>query len=324
VRGASRVLARRLFRAVATLVALTAVTYFMIEFSIEGGVAAVVLGACPRDSIAGFCGEIVERYRLDDPVPLRYLKWLGDALQGDLNRSSVTDQPVLSTILDKAPITTELALVAILLAVIVAVPLGVYSAYRDDTTQGRAVSSMVQTMQSIPVFVSGLFLIWLMGEKLMLLPSSGWVRISDSVAGNLKTLILPATTLALAEIGVFARVIRADLIATFDEEFVTAAKSKGLGTTYMMFRHVLRPSSLGLLTVIGLNVSALLGGAVVVEIVFGIGGIGPKLFEAILNRDIYLIQGFTLYIGGIFVAVNMLVDYLYGLVDPRLRDSLAR
>jgi len=324
VRGASKVLAKRLLRAVATLVGLTALTYFMIELTIDGGVAAVVLGACPPDSTAGFCGEIVERYRLNDPVPIRYLKWLGDALQGDLNRSSITDQSVLGTIADKAPITTELALAAIGLAVAAAVPLGVYSAYRHQTMQGRAVSALVQTMQSIPVFVSGLFLIWLVGEKLTLLPSSGWVRLTDSVTGNLKTLILPAATLALAEIGVFARVIRADLIATFDEEFVTAAKSKGLGTVYLMFRHVLRPSSLGLLTVIGLNVSALLGGAVVVEIVFGIGGIGPKLFEAILNRDIYLIQGFTLYIGGIFVAINMVVDYVYGIVDPRLRDSTAR
>ena len=315
---------RRLLRAVATLVGLTALTYFMIELTIDGGVASAVLGACPRDATTGFCGNIIEQYRLDDPVPVRYLKWLADVFQGDLNRSSAGDIPVLDIITDKAPITTELALVSLLLAVAAAIPLGVFSAYRQHNRDGKAVSSAVQTMQSIPVFVSGLFLIWLFAEQLRWLPASGWVRPTDSLSGNLETLILPSVTLALAEIGVFARVIRADLITTFDEGFVNAAQAKGLSPRYLMFRHVLRPSSLGLMTVVGLQLSTLLGGAVVVEIVFGIGGIEPKLLEAILNRDIYLVQGITLYIGAIFVFVNMVIDYLYSLVDPRLRSGLVR
>lgn len=321
--SAARFFARRVVRGAATLVALTALTYFMIELTIDGGVAAVVLGACPDDATTGFCGAIVERYRLNDPVIVRYLKWLADVLQGDLNTAASNGEPVLDVITHRATITTQLAVSAIVLAVVVAVPLGVFSAYRHRTRAGRAVSTGVQVAQSIPVFVSGLFLIWLFAEWIDWLPASGWVRLSDSVTGNLETLVLPATTLALAEIGVFARVVRADLLETFESEFVAAARAKGLSDRYLMFRHVLRPSSLGLLTVVGLNLSTLLGGAVVVEIVFGIGGIGPRLLEAILNRDVYVIQGVVLYIGAIYVLISAIIDYCYSLIDPRITDAVA-
>ena len=316
---------RRIVRGIWTLIALTALTYFMIEWTIDGGVGAVVLGGCPRDAETGFCAQIIERYRLNDPVWLRYLKWLGDAFTGDLNTSSRGSlrggQEVTEVIGHRVSITTQLALTSIVLAVIISVPLGVYSAYRDHHWSGRSVSLAVQAMQSVPVFVSGLFLIWVFAEQLGWLPASGWTRISDSYSGNFKTLILPSFTLAFAEIGVFARVIRADILETFGAEFVSAAKAKGLSDRYLMFRHVLRPSSVGLLTVIGLNLSTLLGGAVIVEIVFGIGGIGPQLFEAILTRDIYLILGITLYIGAIYIAISGIVDYVYSKVDPRIIDA---
>jgi len=314
---------RRILRGIATLIALTVITYFMIEWTIDGGVGAVVLGGCPRDAVGGFCGQIIEQYRLNDPVWLRYLKWLGDVVTGDLNSTSRNGQPVTEVIGHRAPITTQLALTSIVLAVVISVPLGVFSAYRDEHWSGRMVSSVVQMMMSVPVFVSGLFLIWLFAEQLGWLPASGWTRLTDSYTGNFTTLMLPAFTLAFAEIGGFARVVRADIVETFSAEFVSAAKAKGLSPRYLMFRHVLRPSSVGLLTVIGLNLSTLLGGAVVVEIVFGIGGIGPQLFEAILNRDIYLIQGITLYIGAIYVVVSGLVDFVYTKIDPRIIDAAA-
>jgi peptide/nickel transport system permease protein len=314
-------IASRVGRGIGTLIALTALTYFMIEWTIDGGVGAVVLGGCPRDATEGACARIIEQYRLDDPVPIRYLRWLGDAFTGDLNVTARNGGSVLDAIRHRAPITTELALAAIVLAVVVSVPLGVFAAYKDTSWKGKSVSYFVQVMQSVPVFVTGLFLIWVFSERLGVLPASGWTRISDSLTGNLKGLILPAVTLAFAEIGVFARVIRADILDTFGEEFVSAARSKGLSARYLLFRHVLRPSSAGLLTVIGLNLSTLLGGALIVEIVFGIGGTGPLLFEAILARDIYMIQGMTLYIGAIYVTVSGIVDYIYSVVDPRIIDA---
>lgn len=310
---------RRVAAGILTLVGVTFLTYLMLDWSIDGGAGSVVLGACPRDAVEGPCGEIIDKYRLDDPVVVRYVKWLGDAVTGDLNETQRRNQAdVMEIILDKAPITTQLAATAIILAVIVAVPLGVFGALRADRPAGQATSALVQVLQTLPVFVTGLLLIWLFAEQWGVLPASGWTRLTDSVSGNLEALALPAITLAMAEVGAFARVVRADLVETMNAEFVQAARAKGLPTRQLMFRHVLRPSSLGLLTVVGLNASSLMGGALIVEIVFGLGGIGPELFDAILARDIYLTVGMTAYVGLVYVVLSTLVDVIYGWIDPRI------
>ncbi len=301
-----------------TLVGVTMLSFVLLEWSIEGGIGAVVLGACPRDAVAGPCSDIIDTYRLNDPLLVRYFWWAADAARGDLNTAMLDGVAVSEVITHRWTITTQLALQAIVLAVGLAIPLGVYSAYADEAAGGRLVSGAVQTFQSIPAFVSGLVLIWIFSEQLGWFPATGWTRLSDSWSDNLRRSVLPTITLALAEIGVFARVARADLLSTFGADFVQAATAKGLPPRSVLFRHVLRPSSLGLVTVVGLNLSALLGGAVIVEIVFGIGGLGPRLFEAIMIRDIYVVQGITLYLGVVYVSINALVDVVYRVLDPRV------
>ncbi len=175
--------------------------------------------------------------------------------------------------------------------------------------------------QSIPVFLTPIFLIWLFALELQWLPAVGWTRISDSLTGNLRGLVLPVTALVFAEVGVVGRVIRADVLRVLREDYVTAAFAKGMSTRYVVFRHALRPASLGLLNVIGANIGSLLSGAVIIEIIFGIGGLGQVLLEASLNRDLYLVLGLTTYMVVVYVLLNTIVDLAMLSLDPRLRRS---
>lgn len=307
-----------LLRLIATLLAVTFLTFAMVAL-IPGDVVDTILGTGPREP--GVEEQIRSDLNLDDPFLVRYFAWLGDAVTGDLGDSYVTDQPVADTISQRVPVTAQLAIMAILIAVLVAIPIGVLGAYKQSKWQDSTTSAAVQVALSIPNFIVGIFLIWLFAVQWDLLPASNWSRLSDGIGANLRTSIMPAIALALGTMAVFSRLIRSDMIRTLQEDFILSARSKGLSDRYILFRHALRPSSLSLMTIVGISFGALLGGTVVIETLFAIPGLGFSLINAINGRDIVLIQGITVFIAVMFIIINTVVDLLYAVLDPRIRRS---
>ena len=208
------------------------------------------------------------------------------------------------------------------MAVVFAVPLGIIGAYKQSRWPDTLSSAGVQVALSVPNFITGIFLIWLFAVKLNWLPASNWNRLSDKgLAANLKTAILPAAALALTQMAIFSRLVRSDMIATLQENYILSARAKGLSDKFVLFRHALRPSSLSLITIVGINFGALLGGTVIIETLFAIPGLGFRLINAINQRDILVIQGITVFVATVYVTINALVDILYALIDPRIRKS---
>ncbi len=314
-----RVLAARLARLVATLFAVTLLS-FLLTSLLPGDPAVAVLG---QDNIQNpeLLAEVREELGLNDPIPVRYVKWLGDAVRFDLGESYINrGQEVSDTIKQRLPVTAQLAVMAIGIALVLAVPLGVIGAYKEGKWQDSTTSAAAQVALSVPNFITGIFLIWLFAVKLDLLPASNWNRISDKgLSANLKTAILPATALATTQMAIFSRLVRADMIATLKENYILSARAKGLGDRYILMRHALRPSSLSLMTIVGINFGALLGGTVVIETLFAVPGLGFRLINAINQRDILVIQGITVFVAVVYVVINTVVDLLYAVVDPRIR-----
>ena len=307
-----------LLRLVATLLAITFLTFLMVAL-LPGDPVDTILGTGPRTPEQ--VESIREDLNLDDPFLVRYFTWLGDAVTGDLGDSYITDQPVSDTIRQRVPVTAELAFMAIGIAVLVAIPVGVLGAYKQSKWQDSTTSAAAEVALSIPNFIFGIFLIWLFAVQWDLLPASNWNRLSDGIGANLQTSIMPALALALGTMAVFSRLIRSDMIATLREDYILSARAKGLSDRYILFRHALRPSSLSLMTIVGISFGALLGGTVVIEQLFAIPGLGGSLINAINGRDIILIQGITVFIAVMFIIINTVVDLLYAVLDPRIRRS---
>lgn len=305
-----------LLRLIATLFAVTFLTFTMVAL-LPGDPVDTILGTGPR--APGIEEQIREDLNLDDPFITRYFAWLGAAVTGDLGTSYITDQPVSDTISQRLPVTAQLAFMSILISVIVAIPVGVLGAYKQGKWPDTVSSAGVQVALSIPNFVFGIFLIWLFAVQLNWLPASNWNRFSDGVFDNMKTAILPAVSLALAQMALFSRLVRSDMMATLRENYILSARAKGLSDRYILFRHALRPSSLSLMTIVGISFGALLGGTVVIESLFAVPGLGFSLIAAINGRDILVIQGITVFIAAMFVIINTIVDLLYAVLDPRIR-----
>ena len=315
-----KVLVNRLLRLLGTLLAVTFLTFSLTSF-LPGDPVNAILGV-ENINDQELVAEIRADLGLDDPFLVRYADWLGNVAQGDLGKSYITDQPVMETIKQRLPVTAQLAFMAILMAVILAVPIGIIGAYKQGKWQDSVSSAAVQVALSIPNFIMGIFFIWLFAVKLNWLPSSSWSRISDKgLIENLKTAFLPAGALAMTQMAIFSRLVRADMVATLQENYILAAKAKGLSDRYILARHALRPSSLSLMTIIGINFGALLGGTVIIETLFAVPGLGFRLINAISQRDILVIQGITVFIAIVYVVINTIVDLLYAVIDPRIRKG---
>ncbi|MDW3214541.1 MAG: ABC transporter permease [Ilumatobacteraceae bacterium] len=317
-----KVIISRLLRLAATLLAVTFLTFSLTSL-LPGDPVNVILGVDSNQD-----PELVQKIRddlgLDDPFIVRYGNWLWDAVvHFDLGESYVNrGQSVSGTIMDRIPVTGQLAFMAIIMAVLMAVPIGVLGAYRQGKWQDTVSSAGVQVALSIPNFIMGIFFIWLFAVQLQWLPSSNWNRISDKgLIENLKTAIMPAAALAMTQMAIFSRLVRADMVATLQENYILAAKAKGLNDRFILIRHALRPSSLSLMTIVGINFGALLGGTVVIETLFAVPGLGFRLINAINQRDILVIQGITVFVAAVYVIINTVVDLLYAVIDPRIRKG---
>jgi len=267
--------------------------------------------------------ELRERLGLNEPWYVQLGKWYGRLAQGDLGTSLFLNQPVLTAIIERAEPTMLLTLLALLVAVSIGVPAGVFSALR----RGRMVDALLMLIAilgvSMPSFWLGLNLIYLFGVQAKVLPVAGYQPLSAGLGENLRYLVLPAITLGLAQGALLARMTRSMMLDTLNEDYVRTARAKGLAQTGVVMRHALRNALIPLVTVIGLSFAVLIGGAIITEQVFNIPGVGRLLIQAISRRDYPVVQGVTLVVAGLYVLINLLVDILYGILDPRIRQSRA-
>ncbi|MAG04071.1 MAG: peptide ABC transporter [Acidimicrobiaceae bacterium] len=312
-------IATRLVRLVATLLAVSFLTFLLVNLLPGDAINALIPIEAQQDQ--EYVAQVRAEWGLDDPMLVRYGKWLGDAVRGDLGDSIVTSRAVSSEIAHRIPVTGELMIVTVIFSVLLAVPLGVMSAYREGSRLDQFISGGAQFALSVPGFVAGLLFIYVFAMKLGWFPATGWTRISNSISGNLMTVTLPALSLSVIEVAVYTRVVRSDLVTTLKEDYILSARSKGLKDGFILFRHALRPSSLTLITVVGLNIGLLLGGTVVVEFLFALPGLGKRLLDAIFQRDFMMVQGITVFVAMVYVVVNTLVDLVYLVVDPRIRKA---
>lgn len=276
-----------------------------------------------------------EQLHLSDPFFVQYGRWLGNFVTGDFGLkytgtgdSAATGTPVSEIVKKELPVSIELMIYAQLLALLVALPLGIYTAYKNGSFFDRSTNVLMFAMLAMPAFLAALLLqIWVANNPNVGIPTQyigvGDFPLSPFSSENWTQMILPTISLAVAQIAVYMRLLRSDMIATLQEDFITTAKSKGIPARRVLLRHAFRPSSLTLLTVAGLNVGALIGGAIVVEQIFNLPGIGYELVRSILGTQVVETQAIIAIIAVIYVLVNFLVDILYTVLDPRIRHARA-
>jgi peptide/nickel transport system permease protein len=304
---------KKLGQLVVTVILVTLFASFLLELLPGDPVEVLVPFGSDEQREA-----VREDLGLDRPFLVRYGDWLGGFVQfwdPDLGNyyTVSSERPVIDRVEDSLPVSLQLMVYAQLMGLIVAIPLGVLTAHRKDTFFDRISNTSAFAMLAIPNFALGFILQYYLGVEL------GWFP----VTGNQQSWwwVLPAVTLAVGQIAVYMRLLRSDMIATLQQDFITMAKAKGLRTRRILFRHALRPSSLTLLTVAGLNVGTLIGGTLIVEVVFQIPGMGLLLFEAIATRQIVAFQSMVAIVAILYVVVNFAVDLLYTALDPRIRNA---
>jgi peptide/nickel transport system permease protein len=311
------------WKALSLLLVLLAVSLltFLMQSLLPGCIECQILGLdnMTRENVAQVRADL----DLDEPLHERYASWLGEAATGDLGRSYNTRQPVAEAIVERLPVTAEIVALSMVMALAVAIPLGLVTAYRAGGVLDRLVTGATFGMLAVPSFMMALLLIYMLAVELGWLPATGWTHLTDDPVENLRSAFMPSLSLALVNVAVLTRLLRSDVIATLQEDFVLMARSKGLPTWRILTRHVLRPSSFSLLTVSGLTIGNLIGGAVIVEQLFALPGVGRLLFDAIGRRDLLVVQGVVLVVAAAFVVVNGLVDILYTVLDPRIRTRSA-
>jgi peptide/nickel transport system permease protein len=306
---------RRLLFAIPTLL-LVSLIVFSIMRAVPGDPAEVMAGdlATP-ELLAGLRAEM----GLDRPLPVQYFLWLGNVLTGDLGTSIMTGEPVLTAILSRLSVTAQVVIPAFLLSMLIAIPLGMLAASRRNTAVDFGAVTFVVLGLSVPSFWIGLLLILLFGVQLQWLPTVGFVSALEDFPTGIRYLALPVLSLLLVEMAVVTRMMRSSTLEVLGQEYVTHARAKGLAERRVLWLHALPNALAPVLTVGGLLLGSLLGGAAVIETVFTLPGLGRFVLEGIYARDYPVVQGTLLLVAFIKVSVNLLVDLLYPLLDPRVR-----
>jgi peptide/nickel transport system permease protein len=285
---------------------------------IPGSFVDVMIGIGP-DVSQEQRDQIASSYGLDQPLPVQYLRWLGNAVTGDFGSSLRTGDSVGGLILDRLPATLELAALATVASLLLAIPAGVLSAVRRNGGLDAVARVAGLVGLSVPNFLLGTLLILFVSLKWPVLPTTGFVPISDGLWPNLKSLVLPTISLGALLAASITRMTRSALLEELGKEYLTVARAKGLTNRAVVLGHALRNALVPVVTVVGIQTGYLLGGTVIVEQLFAIPGIGRLALDAVLARDYPLVQGTTLFIAAVFVLMNLLTDIVYGLVDPRIR-----
>lgn len=308
-------LVRRLLATIPVLVIVGVFVFALLQLT-PGDPAAVLAGdyATPEQVAA-----IRAQLGLDQPVLTQFTTWAGRILRGDLGSSIYSNQPVALLIAQRIEPTLVLTLATALIAVAIALPLGVLAAYRAGGWLDRIVMSVAVAGYSTPVFVVGYLLVYVFALKLGWFPTQGYTPLSQGVGACLRGIALPAVTLAFLYMGLIARVTRASVLEVLAEDHVRTARAKGLRQPAVLTRHALKNAAVPIVTVIGIGIAALLGGVVVTETVFNIPGLGRLAADAISRRDYPIVQGLILLFAASYAAINLLVDLSYPLFDPRIR-----
>jgi peptide/nickel transport system permease protein len=307
-------LQRRLLHLAVVLFVVTFATSAMVNL-LPGDVALAMLGP-------GATPEGVARVRLElglnDPLLLRYVHWLVQTVHGDFGRSYVSGEPVADALIRSLPVSVELMVLSLLLSLSLAIPMGLVAAYRAGRRIDQALGMVASVLLAVPVFILGLALMFVFALVLGWFPAVGYVPLSEGVLANLRTFAIPAVTLALFEWPGFMLILRGDAIEVLQQDYVLLAKAKGLRDRQILFRHVLKLSSFTLLTVVGLTMAGLIGGALITENIFALPGVGRLIVGAINSRDFMVVQGAVTVVAVGFVMINFAVDALYAVLDPRV------
>jgi ABC-type dipeptide/oligopeptide/nickel transport system permease component len=310
-------LARRLLTMIPVALLVSFVT-FMIIHLIPGDPARVLLGeSATPETVAALDRQL----GLDKPLLIQYFLWLGQALHGNLGDSIQLSQPVTQAIVQRLPVTLELGVIALVVSVALAIPLGVLAAGRRNTPVDWLINVTSLIGTAIPNFVLGLLLILFLAVVIRPFPPGGYVPFTQDPLGNLRDLVLPVITLAAGAVAGNMRQIRASMIEVLSQDYIRTARAKGLGRGRVYFVHALRNALLPFLTIVGLQAGAILGGAVVIETIFLWPGVGLLAVQSILSKDYPVVQGIVLLSALSYMLVNLLVDISYGVLDPRINLS---
>ena len=306
---------QRLAATVPVLLLVTAGVFALLHLTPGDPIDAMMAESVDATAKASLRAEL----GLDRPLPVQYAAWMGRVLRGDLGRSIRNGEPVVENVSRRIRPSLQLALLAMAISLLVAVPVGIVSAARRNTSVDRIGTTFALFGICMPNFLLALLLIFLFGVTLRWLPISGYVDPAEELVDGLRSLALPAVTLGLALAAVVTRTLRSSMLEALTEDYVRTARAKGLSEWRVVRGHVLRNALIPVVTVLGLQLGTLIGGAVITEYVFALPGVGRLVVDAVFARDYPLVQGVVLLIALGFIASNLLVDLLYGLIDPRIR-----
>lgn len=311
---------RRLLEVIVTLFLVTLVTYFLTS-KLPGNEGSVICGSAPPSCVRH---EDAILY-LNHPFFARFFHWLGNLFSGNLGNTLTPPVPITTLIDQTYGVTLELIIFSQVMAVVVAVPMAMWGALRADGIFDKVTTTATFATLSLPTFVIGpvLVLLFTVGKPLSWFPavSSNVPPLWSSPGANLDVMFLPSLVLAVGSLAVYQRLLRADMIATLEEDFILMARAKGLPTWRILFRHAFRPSTFTLITVGGVQVATLITGAVIVENVFGLNGLGNALVQAVSRKDLPTVQVLTVIVAVAFIVINFAVDQLYSVIDPRVRRA---
>jgi len=311
------VLMRRVVALLLTLLAVSVLVFAVMDV-LPGDPAAVMLGtSASPDTLAALRHEL----GLDQPLLLRYFVWLASAARGDFGTSYVYGVPVSELLAERLAVTLPLAAIAVVLSVAIALPLGALSAARRSSAFDHAVGVLSQLFIAVPGFWVALLLILLFSVRLRVMPSGGFPGWESGLGAALKSLVLPAVALALPQAGVLTRVTRSAVLEVLNEDYVRTARAKGLPQSVALWRHAVPNAMVPVVTVLGLQFTFLVAGAILVENLFNLPGLGRLAYQALMQRDVVVLQDVVLFFAGLVVIVNFLVDLSYLFLDPRLRET---
>ena len=310
-----RYITKRILSMIPVLLGISVVVFFAVRL-IPGDYATIALGTQYTEEAAAL---LREKYGLDQPILYQYLIWMKGILTGDFGYSYSSGQPVLTMLLNRLPVTLELASLSLLMAVFVGIPVGYWAACKRNKLPDSFATVTGLLGISIPNFWLGTMMVLLFSLKLKLVPSGGFVPLSEGIAENLRCMILPVIALGMAVSAVVMRSSRSAMIEVIDQEYMKMAKAKGLSGISLILKHGVKNTMVNVLTIIGLQMGSLLGGSVVIEQIFSLPGIGSLALQAINNRDYLVLQGTVLFTAVMFVTVNLIVDLLYCAVNPQIR-----
>lgn len=293
-----------------------AIIIFVLMRALPGDPALLLVGDL-NDAVA--LANMRRELGMDEPLYVQFWLWLGHALGGDLGVSLMTGEDVLDAMLERFMVTAQVVLLAVLASVMIAVPAGMFAAWRQNSAADFGVVMLMNVFLSVPSFWAGMMLMLLFGVHLNWLPTIGYVSPADQLVDGMAYLAMPVLSLVFLEVATLTRMMRSSTIEVLRQEYVTHARAKGLSEGVVLRRHVFKNAFAPTMTLLGLILGSLLGGAAVIETVFTLPGLGRFLVDAIYARDYAVVQGVLILVAGIYVVVNLLVDLLYPVFDPRVR-----